>query len=258
MGSASVPTGVVAVHALTLLVALAAALPALGVPDASPPAELDERGLVDAALVDRLSLPTEADEAAWVTPGLGVQIGYARGALAGLDGAPAFTTNAFHLRTRLRLDPSWSAALALEYAGASGALDGLRWSALLESVFHPTAWSGLAFGVGYGGLQGTRVANGIPVAVPGWGEDELASRDLRPGESVPACTGGALVTGLRAEAQIPFGTLFATGPFAQVDLQATRCEAAFGGTDRETGLPLVATRWWTHGGARIGWWLSWR
>lgn len=237
-----------------LLIAAAAAAVA-----AEPPAEkvVTEKELVEDDYVLRLSLPTEDDREAWGQPGFGVSLGLSSLAFAGEGPAPRYDGIAFAVRPRIRVDDNWTVALTLSFAGTGGALwsAGLRWSASAEITFHPMKQLGLTFGGGYAGFLGDLIPpDGPPIQF----DAELASRTISRTEKLPSCQGGGLGVLTRADYLIVVGPLFATGPFAQLNVQTTRCELATGQNDRETGQPILLTQWWRHAGAELGWWVSWR
>ena len=215
---------------------------------------MTERERVDLEQTDnvRLSLPTQDDIDAWASPGLRVQLGGGYGIVEGSGPALSWRGKAFMLRPYVRIDRYWGLGVAMAYGGATG---GLGWSVPAEPTFHP--WRQLAFsaGVGFGGLM---VSN--PGAPTGrlQGSTEAVSRNLADDEKLNTCTGSALSTLLRAEYLFVAGSLFASGPFAGVNGQWTRCQASFGRTDPETGTPVILTQWWHQRGATFGWWFTWR
>jgi hypothetical protein len=243
--------------------------PAKVEPAAEPPKEatpaikvLKEKELVEADdYVLRLSLPTETDRDAWREPGLSVQLAYGQSWFGGSGPALPFSTNAFSLRTRVRLDAWWSAAAVFTYEAAGGEFSGLRWAATVEPTFHPLPDVGVSLGVGYAGLMGNSTAAmvGTPSDKPPVDRSqEVAPRDFAPGELLTACTGGGLVALARIDWIFALGPLFATGPYADAGVQWTHCTAPLGGSDAETGEAIVGRQWWRHGGATVGWWLAWR
>jgi hypothetical protein len=196
----------------------------------------------------RLSLPTEDDVAAWGAPGLRVALGYGYGTVIGSGPALSFRSHTFGLRPSLRLDPSWSAAVAIMYG--TGPL-GVRWSMTAEPTFHPWRQLSLSVGVGYGGLF---IVDTQPTGPP---IREAVTRDLTPDERLGSCTGGALSTLGRVDYLFVVGPLFATGPFLQAHAQWTRCRENQG-DDEATGRKIVFTQWWRQRGATLGWWFVWR
>jgi hypothetical protein len=222
-----------------------------------PPARtVGEKDLVeDDGYVVRLSLLTEKDFEAWAEPGFQLSLGYGQGRFTGHGPASGFSSTTFTLRPRVRLDEWWSLGATFAYSAAGSELFGLRWSATLEPTFHPWAGLAVALGLGYGGLDAMLQGNGIPPARP----PPVASHQLPADVELQGCEGGAGVGLLRVEYQFVAGSLFATGPYAQADLQWTRCrDKLWHGDDLETGLRLSPWQWWLQHGTTIGWWLSWR
>ena len=216
-----------------------------------------ERELVDdEGYQVHLSLPTEDDYAAWLIPGLRVELGLNHGFLSGLAPAPRLSLTAFQLRTRLRVDPFWSVGATFGYAIATGSYTGTRWHVSIEPVFHPIPSLGLSLGLGYGGLDVTENASGGEP--PAGAAAETASRTLGKSERMFACAGGAVVSQARLEYLMVVGPLFSTGPFVQADLQWTGCQEDFNQVDRETGKQVRGSQWWLHRGGALGWWFSWR
>ena len=82
----------------------------------------------------RLSLPTQADRAAWQTSGFRLGLGLIYGRLVGLRGAPSGRLLGPIVRVGLRLDDSWSILASFQYAAASqpGGLSGLRFAGTLD------------------------------------------------------------------------------------------------------------------------------
>lgn len=219
-----------------------------------------ERALVEDDYVLRLSLPTEEDREAWAQPGFRVAIGIGQGSMTGAGSSPSFAPLSFSLRPSVRLDEWWSLGATFAYGVAASTLvQGLRWSATAGPTLHP--WRGLAisFGMGLGGLDIWRhIEVGDMPRVPGFEGGESVSRTLDPDELLPRCSGTAWSGVARIEYLFVVGPLFATGPFAQADLQWTRCEAQIGGISIDTGHPVMGRQWWRHHGGVLGWWLAWR
>ncbi len=215
---------------------------------------IDEKERIDLQQTDnvRLSLPTQSDRDAWASPGLRVQLGYAYGILQGTGPALSFRSKGAMFRPSVRLDEYWALGVAMLYGTGP---NGQRWSVTAEPTFFPWRQVGITVGLGYGGL-----AISDPNASAGRlrGPDEIVSRDLNAGERLTSCEGSALSSLLRVENLFVSGALFATGPFAQVNFQWTRCQVSFGRIDQETGQQVLLTQWWRHNGATLGWWFAWR
>jgi hypothetical protein len=243
----------------TLLCAVLAtsAEPAPQQPPPQPPSKADsERAAVeDDDYRVSLSLPTEDDRAAWLQPGLRIELSVERGLLFAHGPAPRIGATAFELRPRLRLDRLWSIAATFSYGLAGGEFTGTRWTALVEPIFHPTPSLGVSLAVGYGGLSVSR-ASGDRVGAAS--TSEIASRTLSDTEQISECSGGAWVWQARGEYLFVVGPLFATGPYVAGDAQWTGCTESFGKTDRETGHPALGRQWWLSLGGAVGWWFSWR
>jgi hypothetical protein len=246
----------IAVAALLAAAATPAPAPAAGAPGA--PATIvhvmDEKERIALEQTDnvRLSLPTQSDRDAWQNPGLRVQLGYGYGIVQGSGPAFSFRSQTALLRPSVRLDRQWALGIALLYGTAP---NGVRWSVTAEPTFF--IWRGLsvAAGIGFGGLL---VSNGNASSGTLQGSAVTVSRDTTDGERLTSCSGSALTSALRAEYMFVAGALFASGPFAQFNAQWTHCQATFGRTDQETGMPIVLTQWWQQQGGTFGWWFAWR
>lgn len=264
--------------ALTLLLASAAAQ-ATDAPQTEgiEVVELTEKDLVEQDDYEvKLSLPTEEDFLAWKSTGFRLQLGYGYGQTLGFAPAPRFTGHSILLRPSVRLDKYWSLAGTFQYTIASGGITGLRWSATFEPVFHPVGGLAIAFGVGYGGMAGDRPYDAAneplePGRQPGRTiivkEDsggfsqgsETHSRTADPQERLQNCSGNGWSALARVEYLLVVGSLFATGPFVQGDLQATRCAQVLAQSkDNETGESTKIRRWWGHRCWSVGWWAAWR
>lgn len=216
-----------------------------------------ERALVDDDYQVRLSLPTEDDFEAWAKPGFQLQLGYAYGSFSGKSPEAPFNAHSVTLRPSVRIDRHWSLAGSFAYAVALGDLEGIRFGATLETVFHPLRALGLAVGLGYGGLVGDRPPTSSPEGEFFNAGQESVGRTLVGGEKMFGCEGGGLVALARVEYLFVVGPLFATGPYLAADVQRTRCEESRG-TDPETGEPVAFVQWWLQGAWSAGWWLAWR
>jgi hypothetical protein len=249
-----------------LLGAPALALADASAPEATPPAPAPEKPppashqLTEKDLVEKddyrvsLSLPTEDDRTAWMSPGLRIELALEEGYLFSRGPSPRIRGTTAHLRLRLRMDRWWSIGATLGFSVASGSYSGMRWTAMLEPMFHPLPSLGVSLAVGYGGLS---VSLPSTATVPNTAQ-ELVSRTLGPNETMASCTGSAWVGQARLEYLIVVGPLFATGPYVLADTQWTSCSENFGRTDRSTGLPVQGTQWWLNLGGAVGWWFSWR
>lgn len=232
--------------------------PAATAPAEPPPKPhiLSEKEVVDDdGYKVRLSLPTEDDVAAWSQPGIRISLAYGYGRLLGRPPALDLTTHAFTIRAMTRIDRSWSIGLEYQYALARGTLTGLRYEGTLHAMLHPWRQLGVDVGVGFGGLVLTP-PTGRP-AQPGSG-GEVSNVTFGPDTKLGACGGDGWVGLARAEYQFVAGSLFASGPYLELNAQYTRCEQTLGRLDRETGVSISARQWWLERGAALGWWVSWR
>jgi hypothetical protein len=222
-----------------------------------PPPEIhviDEKEAIDLAQTDnvKLSLPTESDVEAWASPGLRIALGYGYSFVEGSGPAWSFRSHSVFLNPTVRLDQWWSLGGTFLYGTGPG---GLRWSVTAEPTFHPWRQLSLAVGAGYGGLSVSDLSRSTGRLR---GPDEVVSRYLVAGESLQECSGSALSTVLRAQYLFTLGPLASTGPYAQGNMQWTRCQVQFGRIDNETGLPIVLTQWWQQEGVTLGWTFAWR
>ncbi|MGI5861334.1 MAG: hypothetical protein ACOX6T_04655 [Myxococcales bacterium] len=243
------------------LVALVPGFALAGEPEQAPkPSESPSRLQAEREAVEddgyevRLSLPTEDDRAAWLQPGLRVELAIEYGVLLPHGPAPRIGGFTAHVRPRLRIDELWSIAATFGYTVVRGDYQGVRWSAVVEPIFHPIPSLGISLALGYGGLSVTRTSGSFPVG----SSTETGSRTLSDGERLYACSGGGWVSQARVEYLAVVGPLFSTGPYLVADGQWTGCEQSFGKIDRETGEQAMGRQWWLSLGGAIGWWLSWR
>ncbi|MFN7134185.1 MAG: hypothetical protein ACK4N5_19050 [Myxococcales bacterium] len=219
---------------------------------AAPPVEktLEERATILELDEVRLSLPTEEDAEAWAAPGLRIALAYRFSLVRGTGPAWSGNEHGFVLRPQVRIDERWALGASFQY----GFGDGIQWAASFEPTFYPTRQLGLTVGLGYAGLY---VFRGPQFITPQ--PSEVASRTITDDRVLSYCEGSGLASLARAEYLFVAGPHFATGPFAQANMQWTACETdlAFG-NDPETGRPIVGTQWWRQQGASFGWWFSWR
>ncbi len=265
---------------LTLALLTAVSSPARASDPPTPNSDTKTRTLAEKELVEeeetvRLSLPTEADRAAWQQAGLRIALGYSYGRMSGnLQGIDT----AFHnltLRPSVRLDEHWSLGASLTYAIARWDLSGLRWSISLEPTWHPWSGLGVTLGAGYAGLLVDRLwpeetdyparepSQELPdTPVGGYDTPPKASRsrNVVGDERLSHCSGSGWNLLARIEVLFVAGPRFASGPFVQADHQWVQCEqqSSSSSTDAETGKPVMVREWWRHQGASLGWWLSWR
>ncbi len=242
------------------LMALVPSVAFAGEPEQAPSSESPTRLQAEREAVEddgyeiRLSLPSEDDRAAWLQPGLRVELAVEYGVLLPNGPAPRIGGFTAHVRPRLRIDELWSIAATFGYTVARGDFQGVRWSAVVEPIFHPIPSLGVSLALGYGGLSVTRSSGSFPAG----SSTETGSRTLGDDERLYGCSGGGWVSQARVEYLAVVGPLFSTGPYLVADSQWTGCEQSFGKTDRETGEQAMGRQWWLSLGGAIGWWLSWR
>lgn len=198
----------------------------------------------------RLSMPTEADADAWASEGLRIALGYGYNIVQGTAPAWSYNAHGFLLRPQVRIDERWALGASFQYAFG----EGITWAASFEPTFYPLRQLGISLGIGYSGLYLNRPSPfflGEP--------DEVASRTLTDGRSLNQCEGSGVNGLARLEYLMVVGPHFATGPFAQANVQWTGCEISLSNNpDPETGKPVIGTQWWRQQGATLGWWLTWR
>lgn len=221
-----------------------AAAPIVHVVDEKERAQLEQTDNV------RLSLPTESDRAAWARSGLRVALAYGYGIVTGAGPAWSFRSSSAMLRPSFRLDQRWELGVAMLYGIGP---NGVRWSVTIEPTLFVWRQLGISAGVGYGGLFISKAdvnTGSLPT--------ETVSRTLSSSEHLSSCTGSALTTAIRIEYLFVVGSLFASGPFVDLNEQWTGCGQSFGQTDQETGRSVVLTQWWRQTTTTFGWWFAWR
>lgn len=229
----------------------AAASPAS--PAASPAASDDDDGPA------RLSLPTEADRAAWQRTGFRLGLAVSYGWLAGVDGAPSGRLLGGALRVGLRLDRDWSLLATMQYqaASATGGLAGLRFAGTIEPTWHVTPSVSVALGVGFGGIvegRGTGRADVDPLG------STLDTSYTFPDAStpLPRCSGVGAAALVRGEWSYVLGPRTATAVALELDGQYTRCVDATGRVEPDTARPIERRQYWPHAGAALTWGITWR
>ena len=205
-----------------------------------------------------LSLPTEADRAAWTRPGFRLQLGGGYGQLAGLRGAPSGRLYAVNMRAGLRLDARWSIAAAFQYALASqsGGLDGLRFAGTIDPTLHVTRSLSVAIGFGFGGIVegATSRADAMPAA------GSLETSYTFPDASTPlaSCSGVGAAALVRAEYSYVLGPRMAATLGVELVGQWTGCIDDSGHVEPDTGKAIVRRQWWPHAGATLSAGFTWR
>ncbi|AKU93307.1 hypothetical protein AKJ08_3694 [Vulgatibacter incomptus] len=206
---------------------------------------LADSARADEEPTDRVSDEILSPGEAWAEPGFRIQLIVGSETLSGLNGVPSGGGLSLTAEPGVRLDRWWSLSATLHYTVLSGEAEGLRWSGTADLGFHP--WSGLfvAAGLGYGGM--------------------IVNRD---------CTGTGLAASAKAGWLFPLGSLFATGPVVQTDLQWTRCtsDESSDRTSRaltpEGPMPpppggrgfvdVSAPSTWRHRSVYVAWSFAWR
>ena len=237
--------GVVAMsvkHAALALVLLAQ--PAL--------AEDDEDG------APRLSLPTEADRAAWQRSGFRLALGGGYGQLVGLGGAPSGRLIAAKLRAGLRLDAKWSLYAAFEYARAkeTGGLSGLRFSGTIDPTYHVTPNLAVSIGLGFGGIVEGRTGRMDADPLP----STLETSYTFPDASTPIarCQGVGAAGLVRAEWGYVLGPRSRVYVAAEAIGQWTGCVNDTNRFEPDTGKAIVRRQYWPHTGGTLSLGVMWR
>ena len=213
------------------------------------------------ALPFQLSLPTEADQAAWQQPGFRLELATGLGALRGLGGAPGSKNIPILLRFGARLPGAWSLLASFQFAVAGwrsvGDLSGLRFAGTIDPTLHITDHLALAVGFGFGGI----VEGVSGRAVPDAGQrSALVASYTFPDARTPlsACNGVGAAGLVRASYLWVLGPLSATGFAAQFDGQWTACSETVGQVEPDTARPIVRRQWWGDWGGSLTWVISWR
>ncbi|MFZ4578723.1 MAG: hypothetical protein ACOYOB_10055 [Myxococcota bacterium] len=205
----------------------------------------------------RLSLPTEADTAAWRKPGFRLQLGYGYGRLFGIGGPPDGSTHSAIVRVGGRLDDDWSLYTTFQYGAALGGLSGARFSGTLDPTWHVSDRWRLAIGMGFGGLVEGRTGRDDPDAEQA---QSLVESYTFPNARRPlaACVGIGTAGLVRVGWTAVLGALSSTELSLQVDGQWTGCEQSLGRVEPDTAEPIVRRQWWPHVGASLAWLVGWR
>jgi hypothetical protein len=205
----------------------------------------------------RLSLPTEADWAAWQRSGFRLSLGLTYGRMQGLEGAPTGRLLGPTLRLGLRLDRSWSIMASLQYANAASpaSLHGLRFSGTIDPTWHATRHFSLAVGLGFAGIVGGRY--GMDVMPFG---DSLGTSYTFPSSSpaMPGCSGVGEAALVRTQWTWVLGPRSATDLGLEAFGQWTECVDDTGRVEPDTGQPIVRRQWWPHVGVTGTWSVTWR
>jgi len=205
----------------------------------------------------RLSLPTEADQDAWLRAGFRLSLGLSYGRIQGLEGAPSGRLLGPTVRVGLRLDRDWSILASFQYLNAASpsSLHGLRFSGTIDPTWHATRHFSLAIGLGFAGIVGGRY--GMDVMPFG---STLGTSYTFPSASpsLPGCSGVGAAGLVRTQWS------WVLGPRAATDLglegfgQWTGCVDDTGRVEPDTGQAIVRRQWWPHVGVTGTWSITWR
>ncbi|HVV82961.1 MAG TPA: hypothetical protein VHE35_07760 [Kofleriaceae bacterium] len=208
--------------------------------------------------VPRLSLPTEADRAAWRRSGFRLGLGAAYGELVGLRGAPGGRLLAAVLHIGLRLDADWSVYASFQYASASrtGELSGLRFAGTIDPTWHVTSHLSLAAGFGFGGIVEGRTGRMDVEPLPSTLDTSYTFPDART--PLPSCSGVGAAGLVRAEWSYVLGPRASTGLSVEAIGQETACVDPTGRLEPDTARPIVRRQYWPHAGVTVGWGITWR
>jgi hypothetical protein len=205
----------------------------------------------------RLSLPTEADRAAWLRPGFRFSLSGGYGDAHGLRGAPSGRMAAATLRAGLRLDPDWSVLASFQYAlVTSGDLSGMRFAGTIDPTWHVTRSLSLAAGVGFGGIVEGDSGRMEPAPLPDSIETSYTFPDART--PIARCSGVGVASLLRAEWAYVIGPRAAGTVALEAIGQWTGCVADTGRVEPDTGDAIVRRQWWPHAGATLSVGVTWR
>lgn len=254
-------------RAIIIIVVVAVALgartaaaqePAAPAPE-STPAETDAPPITDEEEgPPKLSLPTEADRAAWRRPGFRLHLGFTYGELAGLRGAPGGRLLGATLRAGLRLDADWSLVTSFEYASASrtGEIEGLRFAGTLDPTWHVTPSLSLAIGFGFGGIVEGDTARMDAQPLPGLIETTYTFPDART--PVARCSGVGAAGLVRGEWGYVIGPRSQLTVALEVIGQWTGCVDDTNRVEPDTGDAIERRQWWPHTGATATVGIAWR
>ena len=207
----------------------------------------------------RLSLPTEADRAAWQRSGFRLALGGGYGQLVGLGGAPSGRLIAAKLRAGVRLDAKWSLFASFEYARASqpGGLSGLRFSGTIDPTYHLTPNLAVSIGLGFGGIvEGRRTGRMDADPLPATLETSYTFADAS--DPIASCQGVGAAGLLRVE----WG--YVLGPRSRFIIagealgQWTGCVNDTNRFEPDSGKAIVRRQYWPHTGGTLSLGVMWR
>jgi hypothetical protein len=206
----------------------------------------------------RLSLPTEADRAAWQRSGFRLALGGGYGQLVGLGGAPSGRLLAAKLRAGLRLDAKWSLYVAFEYARAreSGGLSGLRFSGTIDPTYHVTPNFAVSLGLGFGGIVEGRTGRMDADPLPSTLETSYTFPDAS--DPIARCQGVGAAGLVRAEWGYVLGPRMRVYVAAEAIGQWTGCVNDTNRFEPDTGKAIVRRQYWPHTGGTLSLGVMWR
>jgi len=206
----------------------------------------------------RLSLPTEADRAAWTRSGFRLGLGLVVGELVGLGGAPSGRLLGPYVRAGLRLDRAWSVLASFEYASASksGGLSGLRFAGTVDPSWHPIPSVTLAIGFGFGGIVEGRTGRPDPEPLGSTLDTSYTFLDAKT--PLPSCSGVGAAALARAEWGYVIGPRAQTAVSLETIGQWTSCVDETHRVEPDTGIAIVRRQYWPHAGFTVSWGVTWR
>ncbi len=254
------------IRPVTILLVLLETLPARALEAPREVAPTEEVAASEAIAPDsdeplpfKLSLPTEEDEAAWLTPGFRLQFGLGYGFLHGLGGAPSWTLVPFQVRIGTRLDNDWSVFGNFQFSAlrANNASTGLRFAGTIDPTWHITDHLDVALGLGFGGLVESSSTRVEPNADQ---RNTLVAPYTFPDASTPltACSGIGVASHARAAYLWALGPLSTSGVAMQIDGQWTACVDTIGAIEPDTARPITRRQWWGDMGGSFLWVVGWR
>lgn len=206
----------------------------------------------------RLSLPTQADRAAWQNSGFRLGLGVVYGELIGLRGAPSGRLIGPTIRVGVRLDPQWSVLASFQYASASksGGLSGLRFAGTLDPTWHVTPSLSVALGFGFGGIVEGRTGRPDADPLPSTLDTSYTFPSAR--RPIASCSGVGVAGLARIEWAYVLGPRAQTGIALELLGQWTGCVDDTGRVEPDTGVAIVRRQWWPHTGGTLSWGITWR
>ena len=206
----------------------------------------------------RLSLPTQADRAAWQNSGFRLGLGLVYGDLIGLRGAPSGRLIGPTIHVGLRLDSQWSVLASFQYASVSkrGGLSGLRFAGTIDPTWHVTPSVSVALGFGFGGIVEGRTGRMDASPLPSTLDTSYTFPSART--PIASCSGVGVAGLARIEWTYVLGPRAQTGFALEVVGQWTGCVDDTGRVEPDTGVAIVRRQWWPHAGGTLSWGITWR